>query len=156
MMVGFLFVSAGVAAAEGLKPATRISQDLADLVSPRSAASSVGTEEGVIEPSLVPVTDMVTIDAVASGDPQGLEAELIALGAEDTAIAGRMVSARIPVAAIPFLDGVASLQFARAAHRITNLGIVTSQGDTVLRADVARGLYGVDGAGVLVGVLSDS
>src|SRR5262249_17911952 len=31
-----------------------------------------------------------------------------------------------------------------------------SQGDKVLRADVARALYGVDGTGVLVGVLSDS
>ena len=33
---------------------------------------------------------------------------------------------------------------------------MTSQGDKALRADIARGLYGVDGTGVLVGVLSDS
>src|SRR4029450_3219759 len=72
------------------------------------------------------------------------------------AIAGRMVSARIPLAAIPFLDSVTSLQFARAARAVTHVGSVTSQGDKALRADIARGLYGVDGTGVLVGVLSDS
>ena len=158
MVVGLLLISsAGLAVAEELKPATRISQDLAELVSPRAAASlSTQAEPGAIEAPVTPILDVVTIDAVASGDPEALEAELIALGAEDTAIAGRMVSARIPVAAIPFLDGVVSLQFARLAQAVTNVGIVTSQGDKVMRADVARGLYGVDGTGVLVGVLSDS
>jgi hypothetical protein len=158
MVVGLLLISgAGLAVAEELKPATRISQDLAELVSPRAAASlSTQAEPGAIEAPATPILDVVTIDAVASGDPEALEAELIALGAEDTAIAGRMVSARIPVAAIPFLDGVVSLQFARLAQAVTNVGIVTSQGDNVMRADVARGLYGVDGTGILVGVLSDS
>src|SRR6185295_4943995 len=112
MVVGLLLVSgAGLAVAEGLKPATRISQDLAELVSPRAASLSAQAEPGVIDAPVTPIPDVVTIDAVASGDPEVLEAELIALGAEDTAIAGRMVSARIPVAAIPFLDGVMSLQF---------------------------------------------
>jgi hypothetical protein len=157
MVVGLLLVSgAGLAVAEGLKPATRISQDLAELVSPRAASLSAQAEPGVIDAPVTPIPDVVTIDAVASGDPEVLEAELIALGAEDTAIAGRMVSARIPIAAIPFLDGVVSLQFARVAQAVTNAGIVTSQGDKVMRADIARGLYGVDGTGVLVGVLSDS
>jgi hypothetical protein len=157
MMLGLLLVSGtGLAAADGVKPATRISQDLADLLSPRAAALSVETDEGVIESPVTPIPDVVTIDAVASGDPAALEAELIALGAQDTAIAGRMVSARIPLAAIPYLEGVVSLQFARAAQAVTNVGIVTSQGDKVMRADIARGLYGVDGTGVLVGVLSDS
>ena len=156
-MLGLLLVSGtGLAAADGVKPATRISQDLADLLSPRAAALSVETDEGVIESPVTPIPDVVTIDAVASGDPAALEAELIALGAQDTAIAGRMVSARIPLAAIPYLEGVVSLQFARAAQAVTNVGIVTSQGDKVMRADIARGLYGVDGTGVLVGVLSDS
>ena len=157
MVLGLLLVSGtGLAAADGVKPATRISQDLADLLSPRAAALSVETDEGVIESPVTPIPDVVTIDAVASGDPAALEAELIALGAQDTAIAGRMVSARIPLAAIPYLDGVVSLQFARAAQAVTNVGVVTSQGDKVMRADIARGLYGVDGLGVLVGVLSDS
>ena len=155
--VGLLLLGgAGAAAAEGLKPATRISQDLAELISPGAAWLSVPADEGVIESPMTPIPDVVTIDAVASGDPAALEAELIALGAQDTAIAGRMVSARIPLAAIPLLDSVTSLQFARAAWAVTHVGSVTSQGDKALRADIARGLYGVDGTGVLVGVLSDS
>ena len=94
------------------------------------------------------VGDWVTIDAVATGDPAVLEAELIALGARNTAIAGRLVSARMPVAAIPSLEGVVSLQFARRARHVTNAGLVTSQGDKVMRADIARSTFGVDGAGV--------
>jgi subtilisin family serine protease len=102
------------------------------------------------------VGDWVTIDAVAAADPSALEAELIALGARDTAIAGRLVSARLPIAAIPSLEGVASLQFARRAYRKTRVGNVTSQGDHVMRADTARATFGLDGSGVMVGVLSDS
>ena len=50
MMLGLLLVSGtGLAAADDVKPATRISQDLADLLSPRAAALSVETDEGVIE-----------------------------------------------------------------------------------------------------------
>ena len=37
-----------------------------------------------------------------------------------------------------------------------NAGLITSQGDTALRAFRARDVFGVDGAGVKVGVLSDS
>lgn len=39
---------------------------------------------------------------------------------------------------------------------ITNVGSVTSQGDQAQRSDIARTTYGVNGAGITVGVLSDS
>lgn len=39
---------------------------------------------------------------------------------------------------------------------ITNVGLITSQGDTALRSFRARGVFNVDGTGVKVGVLSDS
>lgn len=39
---------------------------------------------------------------------------------------------------------------------LTNAGLITSQGDTALRSFRARGVFGVDGTGVKVGVLSDS
>ena len=85
-----------------------------------------------------------------------LEADLIALGASNTAVAGRLVSARLPISAIPSLEGVASLRFADHAVAKTHMGQVTSQGDHALRADVARSTFGLDGSGVKVGVLSDS
>ncbi len=39
---------------------------------------------------------------------------------------------------------------------VSSLGLVTSQADSSIRADVARADFGVDGSGVQVGVLSDS
>jgi len=80
----------------------------------------------------------VTVDAVAAGDPTELEGELIALGARDTAIAGRLVSARLPIASIPSLEGLTSLRFARQALHTTHVGQVTTQGDKVMHADMAR------------------
>jgi hypothetical protein len=155
--VSFLLVSSvGLALADGLKPATKLSRDLATLARPPMdvAAAPVPGSWTAMPP--VVTGDWVTIDATAASDPAVLEAELIALGAQHTAIAGRMVSARFPIAAIPSLERVASLQFARAAHRLTNAGRVTSQGDAVMRANTARTTFGVDGTGILVGVLSDS
>ncbi len=42
------------------------------------------------------------------------------------------------------------------SYNISKVGQVTSEGDAAIRADVARSLFGVDGSGVTVGVLSDS
>ena len=67
--------------------------------------------------------------------PELLEAELIALGAHDTAIAGRFVSAPI---VHPSLENVVPLKFARQALSKTNAGQVTSQGDHVMRARTLR------------------
>jgi len=158
VVVGLLLVSgAGLAVAGDLKPATRMSRDLADLPGQRAAAAAPAGAPGTLSELPLPVTgDWVTIDAVAAADPSVLEAELIALGARDTAVAGRLVSARLPIAAIPSLEGVVSLQFARPAHRTTHAGLVTSQGDHAMRADIARGIFGVNGAGIKVGALSDS
>ncbi len=39
---------------------------------------------------------------------------------------------------------------------VTNVGQVTSQGDRSMRSDIARALYGVDGTGITIGILSDS
>ncbi len=163
VVVGLLLAGgAGLAGADGSKPPTRLSRDLATLAGagPAAAGAAAAVPGGIPgayqEVPLTVVGGWVTIDAVAVADPAVLEADLIALGALDTAIAGRLVSARLPVVAVPMLEGVASLQFARPAHLRTHVGLVTSQGDHVLRADTARATFGLDGAGVTVGVLSDS
>jgi hypothetical protein len=58
------------------------------------------------------------------------------------------------------LDTVAALPFVRwigpPATSTLRVGSVTSKGDTALRADEARAMFGIDGSGVRVGIISDS
>jgi hypothetical protein len=98
----------------------------------------------------------VVIDAVASGDVHALQADLEALGMQGAVAFGRIVSGELPIAAVEGMAALASLQFARAAYATTHVGLVTSQGDQAMRADVARATFGVDGTEVTAGVLSDS
>lgn len=98
----------------------------------------------------------VAIDAVASDDTIRLRQALERLGAKITGVAGRMVSAEVPLARIPALENVQALQFARLSWATTRTGSVTSQGDPAQRSDLARQDSGVDGSGSTVGVLSDS
>jgi len=98
----------------------------------------------------------VVIDTAASGDPEALAADLRALGADKVTVFGRMVSARVPITAIPGLKNLSSLQLARPAYAATQIGDVTSQADAATRADIGRTAFGVDGTGVMVGTLSDS
>ncbi|MGH8573148.1 MAG: hypothetical protein ACREX8_11330, partial [Gammaproteobacteria bacterium] len=72
--------------------------------------------------ALAPVAGgSVVIDATASGDPEALAADLRALGAENVTVFGRMVSGRLPITAIPALQDLSSLQFARPAYATTNV-----------------------------------
>ncbi|MGH8576784.1 MAG: hypothetical protein ACREXJ_07715, partial [Gammaproteobacteria bacterium] len=63
----------------------------------------------------------VVIDATASGDPETLAADLRALGADNVTAFGRMVSGRLPITAIPALQDLSSLQFARPAYASTHV-----------------------------------
>ena len=95
VVAGLLLIGGtGLAVADGSKPATRISRDLADLAGGGSAtaAAPAVAPDAYAEVPLTVAGNWVTIDAVAATDPALLEAELIALGARDTAIAGRLVS----------------------------------------------------------------
>lgn len=98
----------------------------------------------------------VVVDAVASGEVKDLFADLQALGMQEGATFGPMVSGHLPIEAIGELKDLDSLKFVRPAYMATNVGLVTSQGDVAMRADIARTSVGVDGSGVTVGTLSDS
>lgn len=97
----------------------------------------------------------VVIDAVANGDAQELLADLQSLGLEGSAF-GNMVSGWLPFSAIGSLADLSSLKSAQPSYAITRVGSVTSQADPALEADIARDLFGVDGSGINVGILSDS
>lgn len=62
--------------------------------------------------------------------------------------------------AVDTLEAIATLPFVRwigpPAYGTLNTGSVTSEGDTAMRAALARSQLGVDGRGVRVGVISDS
>ncbi|MBA2593937.1 MAG: hypothetical protein H0U97_17475 [Gammaproteobacteria bacterium] len=107
--------------------------------------------------AIAPIAEgSVVINTAASGDPEALAADLRALGADKVTVFGRVVSARLPVLAIPRLKDLSSLQLARTAYAATHVGDVTSQGDAAMRADLGRTAFGVDGTGVTVGTLTDS
>ena len=100
--------------------------------------------------------DRVAIEAAAEGDPRELEAALVALGLRRSAVAGRLVSGELPIAAIPALATVPGLRLARPSYAGRRAGVPVTQGDRAMNADAARAAYGVSGAGVTVGLLSDS
>ncbi|MGH9893171.1 MAG: S8 family peptidase, partial [bacterium] len=107
--------------------------------------------------TIVPVADgYVSVDAVASGDPQQLRADLERLGFRNGAVFGQMVSGQLPMVVIKRLETLDSLQMVRPAYFVRHAGVVTSEGDEAIRSGEARRLIGVNGSGVIVGTLSDS
>jgi hypothetical protein len=103
-----------------------------------------------------PHQDLVLIDAVATGSTLELRDQLVALGMRRPAVFGRYVSGLVPINALAQIAALSQLQLARPAMSKTRGGLVTSQGDPALAADVARTNFGVDGSGLTVGALSDS
>jgi len=100
--------------------------------------------------------EKVVIDAVAANDADALARELAALGMENISVYGKLVSGRIPIASLEKASRLSGLRLARPAYASTMAGAVTSQGDAAMLSDDARTAFGVDGAGVTVGTLSDS
>lgn len=103
----------------------------------------------------------VSVD-MASDDVAALTAELQALGAENISSYGRMVGALVPIASLDQLAEADGLRFARPAFNTANgnannnNGRAISEGDRAMRTDEARDQFGVSGAGIKIGVLSDS
>lgn len=105
---------------------------------------------------------LVAVDATASGDPLTLLADLEALGMRYSAQAGMVVSGLLPISALEDVAGLQSLRAVRPAYALTastlaeSQGSVVSQGDALMKSDLARAEFGVDGSGVNIGVISDS
>ena len=99
----------------------------------------------------------ILVDARAHENGEQLLDELVALGLQNGSNFGVIVSGQLPYTAIEealALPGLRSMSASPPA--ITHVGAITSQGDSALRADIARSAYAVDGTGVTVGVVSDS
>jgi hypothetical protein len=65
---------------------------------------------------LVRVNDgRVVIDAVSTGDVNALKSDLESLGMQRAVAFGRIVSGELPIASIPAMEILASLNYAKAA-----------------------------------------
>jgi hypothetical protein len=99
---------------------------------------------------------LVLVDAVTRGDPLELEAALESLGLERSAVFANDVSGWMPVLELDAATLRPEVHAIRAALSRTRAGAVTSQGDFVQHSDTLRSANALSGAGVTVGVLSDS
>lgn len=152
--------------AQNARPA-KVSPLLWDLV-PEVAGPPRGkavAPKAITPPTVLPAVQMarvptqgqfVVVNAIAEDSSEALAQQLKQLGAVHVATAGRVVSAQLPLAAIPHLPALSSLRFARPAIAFTMRGRTVTQGDTSQKSDAARAMLGVTGAGVRVGILSDS
>jgi hypothetical protein len=138
---------------------TKIAQNLKDLSKPQQLA-----KKQQVSPKLVPYSGLiqkkgnyVLVEAIPKTDCATLAAKLEDLGLQKTSIFGGKVQGYLPVSAISSLEGIAELAFiAPTCRPRTNSGITTTQGDFALHSFNVRDTYGVNGAGVKIGVLSDS
>ncbi|MEL6195056.1 MAG: S8 family serine peptidase, partial [Bacteroidota bacterium] len=98
----------------------------------------------------------VLIDASSTTTGKELLAALEAVGLKNGSSFKRVVSGYIPVSALEELSEINELKFARAGIMTHEIGSVDNEADVALRSDVAKSLYGLDGSGIKIGVLSDS
>lgn len=112
-----------LATAGGKKsPSAKADHDLAALYSEYMTFVQ-GGRVGAFKPSnphIRVIDGRVVIDAVASGQGKDLLADLQALGMQEGATFGRLVSGQLPIGAIYDLNGLESLKFARPAYAITH------------------------------------
>jgi hypothetical protein len=104
------------------------------------------------------INGKVAIDAVAT-TKNGAEllAVLTEMGLEYGTYYERIVSGLLPIGQIPKLESLVNMQFVRPAYTpLKSVGLVTSQADVAMRADIAKSTYNVSGAGSKIGILSDS
>jgi hypothetical protein len=85
-----------------------------------------------------------------------LKAALVALGLQHPAMYSNDVGGWLPVTQLDAATARAEVHSIRAAMSRTRTGAVISQGDFVQHSDVVRSANSLTGAGVTVGVLSDS
>jgi Subtilase family len=99
---------------------------------------------------------LVSIDAITLGDPERLKSALVALGLQHAGVYSNDVGGWLPVSQLDAATSLSELHAIRAAMSRTRTGAVTSQGDFAQHSDTVRSANALTGAGVTVGVLSDS
>ena len=134
------------------KPNSQNSKNLRQAAEPADGTPLTKIDQTLVHDGLI------GIEAVANTpDAQALLNDLQTLGLQEGRYFKRIVFGYFPIDRLNELRNVKTLHMTRPAYpAFTNAGRVTSQGDSVMRADKARKDFGVTGAGSKVGVLSDS
>jgi hypothetical protein len=99
---------------------------------------------------------LVLVDAITKGDPQQLKAALVGLGLQRASQYSNDVGGWLPVDQLNAAAALTEVHAIRAAMMRTRTGAVTSQGDYAQNSDLVRSENSLSGAGITVGVLSDS
>jgi hypothetical protein len=100
---------------------------------------------------------LVLVDAVTRGDPEALKAALEKLGLRDASVYSNDVGGWLPASQLTAAGALEELHSIRAAMPRTRSGAVTTQGDFAQGTEQLREANAaLTGAGVTVGVLSDS
>ncbi|MBX7166789.1 MAG: tandem-95 repeat protein [Pirellulales bacterium] len=140
---------------------TKLSFELYDLASQYAAfATAHPTAERSAFQTSTPEVPLyggyVSVSAIASGNSNQLLQDLTNAGLINGAAFGQVVGGQLPVDALASIADLASMRTVRMSHARTSVGAVTSQADVAMQVDQARALFGVDGTGIDVGVLSDT
>ena len=122
-LIILLMTAPGVAMAQEDKPAGPVNQDLLDLLDEYNAFRDAYPDSAFVPAnSLLRIRDdRVLVDATASGDGEALRAELEALGLENGAVFGLVVSGWLPISAIAELANLQHLHAIRPAY-LTTIG----------------------------------
>ena len=138
-------------------PMAKVGSQLRELYVRFGRSTSEPERQDVLSKTAASVSkDRVAVDAVATQSASQLQADLEGLGLIRSATVGRLVSGLIPVEALPKAAKLSSLREIKASIARTNVGRVTSGGDSAMNAGAARSDENVDGTGTEVGVISDS
>jgi Subtilase family len=113
-----------------------------------AAASSIAEEESIaVDITFTSAMDLTRATALLT--PFGSNVEVLSCF-------GVQCSVRLPVARVSEIATLPQVHLLRRVQAMTHVGAVTSEGDGSLYANAARQRYAVTGAGLRIGVLSDS
>ncbi|MFN8346836.1 MAG: S8 family serine peptidase [Spirosomataceae bacterium] len=162
LLIGVLLIIALIGKGQTGKPTGKLHSGLKEfnknlsLVSPTPVTIDGFTMQS---PEMVFNSDRtkVLVKLIAKTSLEQLVAELEANGIKvESAVAG-LAGAFLTPSELGKLEQIANLQYATPSYKPRHrLSGVIGQGDAALKADIARTTYSVNGAGVKVGVLSDS
>ena len=125
---------------------------------PAAGARSLATTKkiGRLQQLLHATDGYVTVDIALNGDATAARAAFESYGLTNVATYENHLSGRAPIAALAQLSRNPAVVAVRPALSKTRVGLTTTQGDRAQRSDDVRRGFGLTGAGVKVGVLSDS